>query len=196
MGPEIRESALRLHSEGMAAQAIAQRLGCPSRTIDSWIDREQKQRTDPTHFHKNTEPHFRYIHANNADVWTEVLRDEMRKAGFAHTGSVIEGKPARLVCGTINTHKSADNLAAIVAGKLKFNPFDGGYYAFCGHERARVRCIRWDGGGFQMMTRRRERGLYVWPPTRMGATVTVTAEEFEFILNGSSPPSFSKEIMI
>jgi hypothetical protein len=37
-----------------------------------------------------------------------------------------------------------------------------------------------------MTIRQRERGLYVWPPARMGATVTVTAQEFEFILSGSN----------
>ena len=101
-------------------------------------------------------------------------------------GSVIEGKPVRLICGTINTHKSADNLAAIVTNKFGLDPYDGGYFAFCGKSREYIRYIRWDGGGFQMTIRQRERGLYVWPPARMGAIVTVTAEEFEFILSGSN----------
>jgi transposase len=185
-GPELWEKALRMHYEGILTAEIARQLGCPGRTAALWINHGKKLQLNPDVYHKNEEPHFRYIYASNADVWIKVLRDEMSKTGAPHMGSIIDGKSVRLICGTINTHKSADNLAVIVAEKFKLNPYDGNYFAFCGKSREYIRYIRWDGGGFQMTIRQRERGLYVWPPARMGATVTVTAEEFEFILSGSN----------
>lgn len=185
-GSDVRERALRLHSEGILTAEIARQLGCPSRTAALWINHSKKLQIDPAVYHKNAEPHFRYIYASKADVWVKVLRDEMSKTGAPHTGNIIGGRCVRLICGTINTHKSADNLVAIVAGKFGLDPYDGGYFAFCGKSREYIRYIRWDGGGFQMTIRQRERGLYVWPPARMGATITVTAEEFEFILSGSN----------
>lgn len=184
-GSELLERALRMHSEGILTAEIARQLGCPSRTAALWINHGKKLQSDSAVYHKNAEPHFRYIYANNADVWVQVLRDEMRINGATHTGSVISGKPVRLFCRTINTHKGADGLATIVAEKWGLDPYDGGYFAFCGKSREYIRYIRWDGGGFQMMVREREGGLYVWPPARFGETLTVTAEEFEFILHGS-----------
>jgi len=156
-GSDVRERALRLHSEGIQTSEIARQLSCPSRTVALWIDHSKKLQSDPTVYHKNAEPHFRYIYASNAYVWVKVLRDEMSKNGAAHMGSIIGGRPVRLICGTINTHKSADTLAAIVAEKFRLDPFDGGYFAFCGKSREYIRYIRWDGGGFQMTIRQRER---------------------------------------
>lgn len=185
-GSDLCEKALRMHSEGILTAEIARQLGCPSRTVALWINHGKKLQSNPAVYHKMTEPHFRYIYASNADIWIKVLRDEMNKTGAPHTGGIISGRYVRLICGTINTHKSADNLAAIVASKFGLDPFDGGYFAFCGKSREYIRYIRWDGGGFQMTMRQRERGLYVWPPMRLGMPITVTAEEFEFILSGSN----------
>ena len=193
VGSDIKESACRLHSEGMQTSEIARQLGCPGRTVALWINHGKKLQADPNVYHKNAEPHFRYIYANNADVWIKVLRDEMSKTGAEYAGIIINGRPVRLICGTMNTHKGADSLAAIVADKFGFNPFDGGYFAFCGSSREYIRYIRWDGGGFQMTVRQRERGLYVWPPARFGATLTLTAKEFEFILCGSAKPNYPEK---
>jgi transposase len=74
----------------------------------------------------------------------------------------------------------------VVSEKLGLDPFDGGYYAFCGNERIKMRFIRWDGSGFQLTCRRREEGLYIWPPKRLGSVVEVSTREFEFIVKGSN----------
>jgi hypothetical protein len=71
-GSDVRERALRLHSEGILTAEIARQLSCPSRTVASWINHGKKLQSDPAVYHKNAEPHFRYIYAGNADVWINV----------------------------------------------------------------------------------------------------------------------------
>jgi hypothetical protein len=180
---EIRETALRLHEEGKTAYAISKLLGCTNGRVAAWIKRERKKAANPEHCREWPEPYFRYIYANNAEVWVEVLRDEMRMSGFSPIGN--NANAVSLTCGTMNIHKGADHLAAIVTERLKLDVYDGKYYAFCNDDRDKLRILRWDGSGFQMMTRRRERGRYIWPPARFGMTINVAAEEFEFIMLGS-----------
>jgi transposase-like protein len=180
---EIRETALRLYNEGKTAYAISKLLGCSNGRVESWLKRERKRAANPEQCREWPEPYFRYVYANNAEVWLEVLRDEMRRSGFNPEGSILT--PVCLISGTMHIHKSADSLATIVTEKLKLDIFNDKSYAFCGNDRNKLRILRWDGGGYQMISRRRERGSYVWPPARFGMTVTVTAEEFEFILLGS-----------
>jgi transposase len=180
---EIRETALRMHREGKTAYYISKHLGCTNGKVERWIRYERKRAADPERCREWPESYFRYVCANNAGVWLEVLRDEMKRIGFKPIGNVITS--VCLICGTMPINKNADSLATIITERLKLDVLNGIHYAFCGNKRDKLRVLRWDGGGYQMISRRREHGSYVWPPARFGMTITVTAEEFEFILLGS-----------
>jgi hypothetical protein len=196
-GSDIIEEARRLHSEGVKVNDIATKLNLTNGAVYHWIVKGRNRKSDLSGSRPHlTEHFFRYIYADTADIWLKVLRDEMRIHGFKPTKNIQRKTPVNLICGTIKIYNNAHTLATIISEKYTRNPFDGEYYAFCGTKRFQIRYLRWDGHEFQMTTRRRERGSYVWPAERLGEIIRVDAREFEFILNGSAPADFPKEMKV
>jgi transposase len=185
-GSDVRERAMKLYSEGMSANEIAQQLNCNNGTVACWIRLQKKRERGTESCRELSEPYFRYVGANNVVKWREILNDEMERSGFEYTGSIMERTEVRLISPTMKIHKGVDYFSTLITERLELDPFDGGYYAFCGNGREKMRFIRWDGSGFQLTCRRREKGIYVWPPARFGNVVVVSAREFEFILRGSN----------
>lgn len=182
-----REKALEMHAAGLEGPQIAEAVGCCLSTVRWWLRASKKQKTATPQHRPFSEPYFRYIHARSAAEWLAVLNDEMRNgAGYVYTGEhETQERSVVLVCGTIYLTKSLYGLVGVVEYELGLNPTDGSTYVLCNPERNRLKSFRWDGTGFQLSSRQRSYGSYVWPFPRLGRTVAVTALEFEFILYGS-----------
>jgi len=186
-GAKEKNKAIKLHqTEGLTAYAIAQEMKVNPANVLKWIKREEKRKENPESPCWLTESHFRFASVNNVADWRKILRDEMKNSGFEYARVITTAVPVRLICKIINLHKGVDYFVTVVSEKLGLDPFDGGYFAFCGYGRENMRFLRWDGSGFQMTCRRREEGLYIWPPERLGSVVEVSAREFEFIVRGSN----------
>jgi transposase len=97
----------------------------------------------------------------------------------------ISGKRVFLACGATDMRKSIDGLAGIVQGSLKLNPFEESLFVFCNKNRNRVKILEWDGNGFWLHFKRLERGHFRWPAVGEEPTMTLTAEEFRFLLGGT-----------
>lgn len=179
---EEREEALRLHEKGMGYKRISQTMGIPVGTIKSWWRRYSGVTAGPR------EPKIRRMRWNYQKKTPEDLQRLLMRAAREFHGEEVEiencGRPVILVCGATGTGKGSDMLSMIISYKLGMNPFSGDVYAFCGKTRDRIKTIRWDGSGFQVMSRRRERGWYFWPSARHGETLTVPAMVMEYILRG------------
>ena len=135
-----------------------------------------------------------YLFVNNIRDWLKVLHSEMQRNDFSATG-VISNNLVHLICEKINICKSNHTLASIVSAK-GLDPFNGDYYAFCGGMQNTIRFIWWSNYGFQMTQWQRYHGTFDWIPEKFGDCITLTAEEFEFILKGSKQPEFPEKIII
>lgn len=169
-GEKERKRAIHLYqTEGLTAYTIAQQMKLNNGIVASWIKSHKKKLQKPDSSRWLTESHFRFVSTNNAKEWHKILQDEMKSSEFEYTNIIKSGVKVHLICETINAaHKGVDYFVTIASEKLGLDPFDGGYYAFCGNRRTKMRFIRWDGSGFQLTCRRKEEGLYIWPPKRLG----------------------------
>ena len=177
-----REEALRLRESGMRYREISNMLCLSPNTVKCWGRRYGPVQPRPAGRHGVWAWHNRI---KTIEDWLEILRVNARDFCCTASETTTYGRPVNLVCGTTSFNKGADMLCTIISGKLRMDPFSGDVFAFCGRSRDKIKFIRWDGGGFQVVSRRREFGRYFWPPPGLGQTTTVSALEFEYILRGS-----------
>lgn len=97
-----------------------------------------------------------------------------------------------LACGTTDMRKGMDGLAMVVQRMLSEDPFGGAVYAFRGRRGSlvkllwhdiRLASLRPDGIGLCLLSKRLERGHFVWPMTSTGA-VSLTSAQLATLLEG------------
>lgn len=76
-----------------------------------------------------------------------------------------------------------DRLAAVVQVVLRADPFAGDVFVFRSRRPDRIKCLIFDGTGLVLITKRLERGRFVWPPVRDGV-VRLTAVQLSVLLAG------------
>lgn len=76
-----------------------------------------------------------------------------------------------------------DRLAALVQMTLRANPFAGDVYVFRSRRTDRVKLLVFDGTGLVLVTKRLERGHFVWPPMS-DAVVRLSAVQLSVLLAG------------
>jgi len=97
----------------------------------------------------------------------------------------VEGKRVYLACGCTDMRKSINGLSAIVEGSFKLNPFDGALFVFCNRNRDRIKILEWDGDGFWLYFKRLEKGHFRWPAPSEEATMILSGEELNILLDGA-----------
>ena len=93
------------------------------------------------------------------------------------------GARVYLACGYTDMRKGMQGLAMLVQQALAENPFDGGVYAFRGRRANLLKLIWHDGIGLCMLTKRLERGQFIWPMTSTGS-VMLSAGQLSTLLEG------------
>jgi transposase len=81
--------------------------------------------------------------------------------------------------------KSINGLASIVESSFKLDPFDGALFVFCNRNHNRLKILFWDGDGFWLYFKRLEKGHFRWPALGEEATMTLTSEELNIMLDGA-----------
>jgi transposase len=71
-----------------------------------------------------------------------------------------------LVAGHTDMRKGFDGLAAIVQSALAQNPFGGHVFVFRGRRGDILKVLWFDGQGMLLLSKRLERGRFVWPQAR------------------------------
>jgi transposase len=97
----------------------------------------------------------------------------------------FDGKKVYLACGTTDMRKSINGLSAIVESSFKLDPFDEAAFVFCNRSRDRVKILSWDTDGFWLYFKRLEKGKFKWPSAGEEATMSLTGEELNILLNGA-----------
>jgi transposase len=88
-----------------------------------------------------------------------------------------------LACGTTDMRRGMAGLAMQVQQILEQNPFDGAIFAFRGKRAGLIKVLWHDGIGLCLLTKRLERGQFIWPTTSTGA-ISLTAAQLATLLEG------------
>ena len=88
-----------------------------------------------------------------------------------------------LAAGVTDMRCGIDSLAAKVQMVLTQDPFSGHVFAFRGRRGDLVKLLWSDGDGMCMLTKRLERGRFVWPQADSGA-VSLSAAQLAMLMEG------------
>lgn len=84
----------------------------------------------------------------------------------------------------VDMRKSIDGLAALVSHVLKADPFSAELFVFVNRQRNKLKILAWDKSGFVILYKRLERERFHWPKTHDTATVTITGQQLNWLLDG------------
>jgi transposase len=88
-----------------------------------------------------------------------------------------------LACGTTDMRRGMAGLAMQVQQGLAQDPFSGSVFAFRGKRACLIKVLWHDGIGLCLLTKRLERGHFIWPMTSTGA-ISLTAAQLATLLEG------------
>ncbi|MGE0430370.1 MAG: IS66 family insertion sequence element accessory protein TnpB [Hydrogenophaga sp.] len=97
------------------------------------------------------------------------------------------GPPANtrvwLVAGHTDMRKGFDGLAAVAQSALDANPFCGHVFVFRGRRGDLIKLLWFDGQGLLLLSKRLERGRFIWPQASDGRVV-LTPAQLSMLLEG------------
>ena len=94
------------------------------------------------------------------------------------------GVQVYLACGYTDMRKGMATLAMLVQQTLGHDPFSGAVYAFRGRRGGLIKVLWHDGIGLCLLTKRLERGQFIWPLTTTTGAVALSAAQLATLLEG------------
>ncbi|AKJ27083.1 IS66 family insertion sequence element accessory protein TnpB [Caldimonas brevitalea] len=88
-----------------------------------------------------------------------------------------------IASGHTDMRKGFDGLAALVQTALTDNPYSGHVFVFRGKRGDMIKVLWFDGQGLLLLSKRLERGRFVWPQATSGA-VSLTPAQLSMLLEG------------
>jgi transposase len=98
--------------------------------------------------------------------------------------SLASGFRIYLACGVTDMRKGMSGLAMLVQQGLAEDPFNGSVFAFRGRRAGLIKLIWHDGVGLCMLTKRLERGQFVWPSADTTGRIALTTAQLAALLDG------------
>jgi transposase len=89
-----------------------------------------------------------------------------------------------LACGVTDMRKGMVGLAMLVQQSLADNPFSGALFAFRGRSAGLIKVLWHDGIGLCLLTKRLERGQFIWPSTTSTGAVALSVSQLATLLEG------------
>jgi len=97
-----------------------------------------------------------------------------------------------LACGRTDLRRGLDGLAMLVQQAFSEDPFSGAVYAFRGRKAGQLKLLWHDGIALCMLTRRLERGSFIWPQS--GTTlVALSPGQLATLLEGCEWRALARE---
>lgn len=84
----------------------------------------------------------------------------------------------------VDGRKWLNGLAAIIESEMGQSPFSGAIFAFTNRRRDVVKIVYWNKSGFALWMMRLEEEKFRWPVKHEGATIAVTPQQLEWLLQG------------
>lgn len=100
---------------------------------------------------------------------------------------VIGGTRMFLYRGPADMRKGFDGLAGMVDEHFSENLFTGALFIFLNRRRDRVKILYWDRDGLALWHKRLERGRFLMPVEKEGASAELTTTELSMLLEGITP---------
>lgn len=88
-----------------------------------------------------------------------------------------------LAAGHTDMRKGFDGLAAVAQGVLLQDPFGGHVFVFRGRRGDIIKLLWWDGQGLCLLSKRLEKGRFVWPQADVGK-VSLSPAQLSMLLEG------------
>ena len=95
----------------------------------------------------------------------------------------VPGVPVFLAAGVTDMRRGMYGLAALVETTLAANPYGGHVFVFRGRRGDLIKVLWSDGDGLCLLTKRLERGRFVWPQTVEGS-VHLSSAQLSMLLEG------------
>lgn len=99
-----------------------------------------------------------------------------------HPGCRIE--QVYLCRAPVDFRKSINGLSVLVEQELELNPFGSALYVFINRQHDKIKALYWHRNGFCLWLKRLETDKFAWPKNGDSATQTISAQEFEWLLEG------------
>ena len=97
--------------------------------------------------------------------------------------TLTSGLPIFIYHLPVNMNKSIDGLSQLVVEAMALNPQDKAVYLFHNRARDKFKALLWDGDGFMLLYKRRERGRFCFPKDLDGC-YQVDADLFIWLRRG------------
>ncbi|CAQ77750.1 MULTISPECIES: IS66 family insertion sequence element accessory protein TnpB [Vibrionaceae] len=84
----------------------------------------------------------------------------------------------------VDFRKGINGLSMIVEQQMVISPFSDALFVFCNRQNDKIKVLYWDRNGFCLWQKRLEEDKFTWPKKMTGATVSLTEEQWHWLLNG------------
>ena len=84
----------------------------------------------------------------------------------------------------VDFRSGMDRLAALVQVTLRLDPFAGDVFVFRSRRLDRLKLLVYDGTGLVLVTKRLEKGRFVWPSPATDGVVRLSALQLSVLLSG------------
>jgi transposase len=88
-----------------------------------------------------------------------------------------------IAAGVTDLRRGFTGLSGVVQTVLDQDPFSGHVFVFRGRRGDLIKVLWWDGDGLCLLSKRLERGRFVWPRASSG-TVALTRAQLSMLLEG------------
>lgn len=83
----------------------------------------------------------------------------------------------------VDFRRGMDSLSTLVKETLATDPYAGDVFVFRAKRADRLKILVWDGSGLVLLSKRLERGRFIWPPVQDGA-IALSAAQLTLLFSG------------
>ena len=94
------------------------------------------------------------------------------------------GTKVWIACGVTDMRRGMNTLALAVQQGLGRDPHGGEIFCFRGRKGDLVKLLWHDGVGMSLYVKRLEAGKFIWPVSRDGTAVAISAAQLGYLLEG------------
>jgi transposase len=84
----------------------------------------------------------------------------------------------------VDFRKAINGLAVIIEQSMAHSPFEDALFVFSNRRADKLKVVYWDETGFCLWYKRLEKHRFKWPKRDEGAVVTLSEEQFHWLLRG------------
>lgn len=84
----------------------------------------------------------------------------------------------------VDFRKAINGLAVIVSQQMELDVYSQALFVFCNKNRSQLKVLYWDSTGFVLWQKRLEKDKFKWPRKNPFTTVSISYEQWDWLLRG------------